>query len=93
MVQALGRSSLRLGEGDEVVLRYLAQYVFHVAVTNNRIFDLDATGITLRHKHCASRPRRAMRLSGDEFMRRLLQHVLPKGLHGPLLRSVAFLVT
>jgi hypothetical protein len=69
------------GEGDEAVLRYLARYVFRVAITNNRIVGLDAAGVTLRHKHRASNRWRTMRLSGDEFMRRFLQHVLPKGLH------------
>jgi hypothetical protein len=63
------------------VLRYLARYVFRVAITNNRIVGLDAAGVTLRHKHRASNRWRTMRLSGDEFMRRFLQHVLPKGLH------------
>jgi hypothetical protein len=69
------------GQGDEAVLQYLARYVFRVAITNNRIVGLDATGVTLRHKHRASNRWRKMRLSGDDFMRRFLQHVLPKGLH------------
>jgi hypothetical protein len=66
------------GQGDEAVLQYLARYVFRVAITNNRIVGLDATGVTLRHKHRASNRWRTMRLSGDDFMRRFLQHVLPK---------------
>jgi hypothetical protein len=69
------------GEGNEAVLRYLARYVFRVAITNNRIVSLDADGVSLRHKHRASDRWRAIRLSGHEFMRRFLQHVLPKGLH------------
>jgi hypothetical protein len=69
------------GEGDEAVLRYLARYVFRVAITNSRIAGLDDNGVTLRHKHRASNQRRTIRLSGHEFMRRFLQHVLPKGLH------------
>jgi len=69
------------GEGDEAVLRYLARYVFRVAITNNRIVGLDDDGVTLRHKHRASNRWRTIRLSGHEFMRRFLQHVLPKGLH------------
>jgi len=40
--------------GDEAVLKYLARYVFRVAITDNRIVGLDATGVTLRHKHPAS---------------------------------------
>jgi hypothetical protein len=69
------------GEGDEAVLRYLARYIFRVAITNSRIVGLDDNGVTLRHKHRASNRWRTIRLSGHEFMRRFLQHVLPKGLH------------
>lgn len=69
------------GEGDEAVLRYLARYVFRVAITNNRIVNLDANGVTLRHKHRASNRWRTIHLTGHEFIRRFLQHVLPKGLH------------
>ena len=69
------------GEGDEAVLRYLARYVFRVAITNNRIVGLDDKGITIRHKDRKSMQWRTTRLTGHEFMRRFLQHVLPKGLH------------
>lgn len=69
------------GEGDEVVLRYLARYVFRVAITNSRIVGLDEKGVTIRHKDRKSMQWRTTRLSGHEFMRRFLQHVLPKGLH------------
>jgi hypothetical protein len=63
------------------VLRYLARYVFRAAIANNRIVSLDADGVSFRHKHRASNRWRQTRLSGPEFMRRFLQHVLPKGLH------------
>jgi Putative transposase len=69
------------GEGDEAVLRYLARYVFRVAITNNRIVGLDDKGVTIRHKDRKSMQWRTTRLTGHEFMRRFLQHVLPKGLH------------
>jgi hypothetical protein len=69
------------GEGDEAVLRYLARYVFRVAITNNRIVGIDDNSVTIRHKHRASNRWRTTRLSGHELMRRFLQHVLPKGLH------------
>ena len=69
------------GEGAEAVLRYLARYVFRAAISNSRIESLDADGVTFRHKHRASNRWRRIRLSGHEFMRRFLQHVLPKGLH------------
>jgi len=69
------------GEGDAAVLRYLARYVFRVAITNSRIVGLDDKGVTIRHKDRKSMQWRITRLSGHEFMRRFLQHVLPKGLH------------
>jgi hypothetical protein len=69
------------GDGAEAVLRYLARYVFRVAITEGRIVGLDDTGVTIRHKHRKSARWRRMRLDGHEFIRRFLQHVLPKGLH------------
>ena len=69
------------GDGAEAVLRYLARYVFRVAITEGRIVGLDDNGVTIRHKHRASGRWHTTRLSGHEFMRRFLQHVLPKGLH------------
>jgi hypothetical protein len=69
------------GEGDDAVLRYLARYVFRVAITNSRIVGLDNEAVTIRHKDRKSMQWRTTRLTGHEFMRRFLQHVLPKGLH------------
>jgi Putative transposase. len=69
------------GDGAEAVLRYLARYVFRVAITEGRIVRLDDDGIDIRHKHRASGRWHTTRLNGHEFMRRFLQHVLPKGLH------------
>jgi hypothetical protein len=69
------------GDGAQAVLRYLARYVFRVAITENRIVGLDDTGVTIRHKHRASGRWCKTSLHGHEFMRRFLQHVLPKGLH------------
>ena len=69
------------GEGDAAVLRYLARYVFRIAITNSRIVALDDKTVTIRHKDRKTNQWRTTRLSGHEFMRRFLQHVLPKGLH------------
>ena len=69
------------GEGAEAVLRYLARYVFRTAITNNRLVSLDESGVAFRHKLRASNRWRITRLKADEFMRRFLQHVLPKGPH------------
>ena len=56
-------------------------YVFRVAITSSRIVGLDENGVVFRHKHRAANRWRTTQLSGHEFMRRFLQHVLPKGLH------------
>ena len=69
------------GDGADAVLEYLARYVYRVAITNDRIVGLDDAGVTIRHKDRASGRWRHTRLTGHEFMRRFLQHVLPKGLH------------
>ena len=69
------------GDGADAVLEYLARYVYRVAITNGRIVGLDDACVTIRHKHRASGQWLRTRLSGHEFMRRFLQHVLPKGLH------------
>jgi hypothetical protein len=76
------------GEGETAVLDYLARYVFRTAITNRRIIAIDDEGVTFRYKsHDAQEadggggPWRTCRLTGPEFIRRFLQHVLPKGFH------------
>jgi hypothetical protein len=67
--------------GPEHVLQYLARYTHRVAISNHRLLSVDADRVTFRWKdyahHCKCR---AMTLSLGEFLRRFLQHVLPKGL-------------
>jgi len=69
------------GTGEQAVLDYLARYVFRVALTNARIVDLDDQTVTIQYKRRKTGRPRTCRLSGDEFMRRFLQHVLPRGFH------------
>lgn len=69
------------GNGEQAVLDYLARYVFRVAITNTRIIGLDDQAVTIRYKHRKSNRWRINSIPGQEFMRRFLQHVLPKGLH------------
>ena len=64
------------------VLRYLSRYMFRQAITNNRILDLGDDGsVTFSYKDGKTGQWRKMTLSALEFLRRYLQHVLPKGLH------------
>jgi len=69
------------GTGQQAVLDYLARYVFRVALTNARIVRLDDQTVTIQYKERKTGRPRTCRLSGDEFMRRFLQHVLPRGFH------------
>ena len=69
------------GTGEQAVLDYLARYVFRIAITNARIVGLDDAGVTFAYRHRKTGRRCTCRLSGEEFMRRFLQHVLPRGFH------------
>ena len=71
----------RWGSGEQAVLHYLARYVFRVALTNARIVGLDDHGVSFRYKQRNTGRWQLCRLSGEEFMRRFLQHVLPRGFH------------
>ena len=70
--------------GPEAVLAYLARYTHRVAIANSRLVALDERGVTFRYKdYRRSGPARycTMTLPPDEFIRRFLMHVLPKGFH------------
>jgi predicted Zn-ribbon and HTH transcriptional regulator len=66
--------------GPEHVLHYLARYTHRVAISNHRIVDVTDTHVTFRWKDYAHHNKcRTMTLSQEEFLRRFLEHVLPKG--------------
>jgi len=69
--------------GPEAGLAYLARYTHRVAISNSRLVALDERGVTFRYKNYRSGQARyrTMTLSADEFIRRFLLHVLPKGFH------------
>jgi hypothetical protein len=60
-------------------IRYLAPYVFKVAISNSRIIKVEDGTVFFRYKKPHSRRWRTMELDAMEFMRRFLQHVLPTG--------------
>jgi hypothetical protein len=66
--------------GPEAVLAYLARYTHRVAIANSRLIALDERGVTFRYKDYRGNGQ-TMTLSVDEFIRRFLLHVLPKGFH------------
>ena len=61
-------------------LKYLAPYVFRIAISNRRILKLKDGLVTFEFTDSRSQQRRRCTLSAEEFMRRFLQHVLPRGL-------------
>jgi hypothetical protein len=63
------------------VLAYLGRYVHRVAITNRRILKLEKGQVTFRWQENATGASRLMVLPAEEFLRRFLQHVLPKGTH------------
>jgi putative transposase/transposase-like zinc-binding protein len=66
--------------GSEQVLKYLARYTHRVAISNQRLVSLQDDRVTFRYKdYAADQRQRTMTLSAREFLRRFLQHVLPKG--------------
>jgi hypothetical protein len=68
-------------QGADRVLRYLARYVHRAAITDARIVRVNATTVTFRYQDAVARAWRTMTLPGEEFLRRFLQHVLPRGFH------------
>lgn len=70
--------------GPEAVLTYLSRYTHRVAISNRRILAFDGSDVTLRYKDYrkdGADRQRIMTISADEFIRRFLLHVLPRGFH------------
>jgi Putative transposase len=67
-----------VGNGHSA-LKYLARYVFKVAISDSRIVRVDDTMVVFRYRKPHSNRLRTMALPIFEFMRRFLQHVLPTG--------------
>lgn len=70
--------SRQVGTG-EAALKYLAPYVFRVAISNNRILKVENDKVTFRYREGDSGKWCTATLPAEEFIRRFLQHVLPKG--------------
>jgi hypothetical protein len=60
-------------------LKYLASYIFRVAISNNRIVKLADDQVTFRYKDANTGKTQHCTVTAEEFIRRFLQHVLPKG--------------
>ena len=65
----------------EQVLDYLARYTRRTAISNARLLSMDEAEVRFRYKDYRDHDRhKVMTLQAGEFIRRFLQHVLPKGL-------------
>jgi Putative transposase/Transposase zinc-binding domain len=70
--------------GPEAVLAYLSRYTHRVAIANSRLIACNERGVTFKWKDYRIEGRnryKRMTLATDEFIRRFLIHVLPKGFH------------
>jgi hypothetical protein len=63
--------------GPEQVLEYLGRYTHRVAISNERLVDMDAT--TVRFRVRATPGKRVLSVPAEEFIDRFLLHVLPSG--------------
>jgi hypothetical protein len=67
-----------VGHG-QYALKYLAPYIFRVAIGNKRILKLVDGKVTFRYRTTDTGKLRNCTLPAQEFIRRFLQHVLPRG--------------
>ncbi len=67
-----------VGNG-QAALKYLAPYVVRGPLANNRIVGATDDSVTFCYRDGSTRHRRTCTVTPDEFLRRFLQHVLPKG--------------
>jgi hypothetical protein len=67
-----------VGKGESA-LKYLAPYIYRVAITNNRIEKLENGQVSFRYKNSDTDLWETATLPTFDFIHRFLQHVLPKG--------------
>lgn len=70
--------------GPSDVLAYLSRYTHRVAISNHRLLSINDGQVTFRwkdYREKEAKRQKTMTLEVGEFMRRFLQHVLPKGFH------------
>lgn len=65
-----------VGSGH-AAFKYLAPYIFRVAISNKRILSFENGFVTFSYKDSATQETRYATVSAEEFIRRFLQHVLP----------------
>jgi hypothetical protein len=65
-----------VGSGEQA-FKYLAPYIFRVALSNNRLRQLENGDVTFAYKESASNQVKSCTLPAEKFIGRFLQHVLP----------------
>ena len=66
--------------GPEQVLAYLGRYTHRIAIGNERLLGCENGQVRFRYRDYAHGNKvKVMRLPAEEFIRRFLLHVLPKG--------------
>jgi hypothetical protein len=68
-------------KGTAKALNYSGRYVYRIAISNYRIISDRNGNITFRYTDSKTHRKKTMTLNAIEFMRRFLQHVLPRGFH------------
>lgn len=69
-----------VGDG-RAALKYLAPYVYRVAISNSRIEAVDETHVEYRYTPSGTKTSKHRRVTGQEFVHGFLQHTLPPGFH------------
>lgn len=72
-------NSQSVGSGKEAIY-YLSRYVFKTAISEDRILNSNSQSVTFQYKKKGTNRIRKSTVSGEEFIRRFLLHVLPRGL-------------
>ena len=80
-------------DGPEAAIKYLARYVAGIAISDHRLVADDGRRVTISYKdYKDGRKQKLLTLDGQEFVRRFMLHILPKGLvrvrYGGLLAHV-----
>ncbi len=73
----------------ETVLKYLAQYIYRIAISNNRIISLKDGMVTFKYKENESKQFKFKTISAVDFLSLFMKHILPKNFQK--VRSYGFL--
>jgi hypothetical protein len=67
-----------VGYGDSAI-KYLSRYLYRGVISNKRIISDDGTRVTFQYTDSSTNTTQTRTLPGEDFLKLILQHVLPKG--------------